>query len=180
MESQKSEIQQAIEKTPLKFKIDYASIPSDSDYGTADSLRHIMTSKYYSNILRNLIISYIFICYRIKTDFIVVSCDVISNVNLTPLFSKFREHDVSAVSLLFSNGLGSGITVPGPKSKYKIERDLNGINEIVHGLDGHVWKCAKDQNGNHVVQKCIECVEPSALKFIKNSFIKDQVQVNVV
>uniref|UniRef100_A0A1I8IWQ2 PUM-HD domain-containing protein n=1 Tax=Macrostomum lignano TaxID=282301 RepID=A0A1I8IWQ2_9PLAT len=30
--------------------------------------------------------------------------------------------------------------------------------EIVRELDGHVLKCVKDQNGNHVVQKCIECV----------------------
>jgi hypothetical protein len=28
----------------------------------------------------------------------------------------------------------------------------------------------KDQNGNHVVQKCIECVESVALQFIINAF----------
>lgn len=37
-------------------------------------------------------------------------------------------------------------------------------------LDGHVLKCVKDQNGNHVVQKCIECVDPIALQFIINAF----------
>jgi len=42
--------------------------------------------------------------------------------------------------------------------------------EIVRELDGHVLKCVKDQNGNHVVQKCIECVEPHALSFIINTF----------
>ena len=31
-------------------------------------------------------------------------------------------------------------------------------------LDGNVLKCVKDQNGNHVVQKCIETVEPAALQ----------------
>lgn len=36
--------------------------------------------------------------------------------------------------------------------------------EIVRELDGHVLKCVKDQNGNHVVQKCIECVDPNALQ----------------
>ena len=31
-------------------------------------------------------------------------------------------------------------------------------------------KCVKDQNGNHVVQKCIECVDPSSLQFIIGAF----------
>ena len=48
--------------------------------------------------------------------------------------------------------------------------------EIVKELDGHVIKCVKDQNGNHVVQKCIECVEPRHLQFIIDSF-KGQVSL---
>lgn len=43
-------------------------------------------------------------------------------------------------------------------------------NEMVRELDGHVLKCVKDQNGNHVVQKCIECVQPHALQFIIDAF----------
>lgn len=42
--------------------------------------------------------------------------------------------------------------------------------EIVRELDGHVLKCVKDQNGNHVVQKCIECVDPLALQFVIGAF----------
>lgn len=49
--------------------------------------------------------------------------------------------------------------------------------EIVRELDGHVLKCVKDQNGNHVVQKCIECVDPHSLQFIINAF-QGQVRVN--
>lgn len=41
---------------------------------------------------------------------------------------------------------------------------------MVRELDGHVLKCVKDQNGNHVVQKCIECVQPHALQFIIDAF----------
>lgn len=41
---------------------------------------------------------------------------------------------------------------------------------MVRELDGHVLKCVKDQNGNHVVQKCIECVQPHALHFIIDAF----------
>ncbi|XP_077151696.1 pumilio homolog 1 isoform X14 [Ranitomeya variabilis] len=47
-------------------------------------------------------------------------------------------------------------------------------NEMVRELDGHVLKCVKDQNGNHVVQKCIECVQPQSLQFIIDAF-KSQV-----
>ena len=46
-------------------------------------------------------------------------------------------------------------------------------------LDKHVLKCVKDQNGNHVVQKCIECVEPKHLQFIIDAF-KGQVRVVIV
>lgn len=48
-------------------------------------------------------------------------------------------------------------------------------SDIVRELDGHVLKCVKDQNGNHVVQKCIECVQPQALQFIIDAF-KGQVR----
>lgn len=41
---------------------------------------------------------------------------------------------------------------------------------IVKELDGCVLKCVKDQNGNHVVQKCIECVPPDRLQFIVDAF----------
>ena len=46
---------------------------------------------------------------------------------------------------------------------------------IISELEGNVLKCVKDQNGNHVVQKCIECVQPVQLHFIINSF-KGQVR----
>ncbi len=41
---------------------------------------------------------------------------------------------------------------------------------IVKELDGSVLKCVKDQNGNHVVQKCIECVPSTHLQFIVDAF----------
>lgn len=33
-------------------------------------------------------------------------------------------------------------------------------------------ECVKDQNGNHVVQKIIEYVEPKRLQFIIDAFVK--------
>ena len=39
--------------------------------------------------------------------------------------------------------------------------------EIVHELKNYVLKCIADQNGNHVIQKCIECVHEDRLFFHK-------------
>ena len=54
---------------------------------------------------------------------------------------------------------------------FHLQNSLSPLQvEIVKELDGHVLKCVKDQNGNHVVQKCIECVEPNNLQFIIDAF----------
>ncbi|XP_016972430.1 translation initiation factor eIF-2B subunit gamma [Drosophila rhopaloa] len=114
LEQEKLEIQSALENTPLKLKLDYATIPGDSDFGTADSLRYIYD--------------------KIKSDFLVVSCDLVSNVNLYPLINKFREHDASLALLLFPSGFESDVVMPGPKSKHKPERDVIGIHAATQRL----------------------------------------------
>jgi pumilio RNA-binding family len=42
--------------------------------------------------------------------------------------------------------------------------------KLVRELDGHILKCVKDQNGNHVIQKCIERIPPSVIQFVVDSF----------
>lgn len=37
-------------------------------------------------------------------------------------------------------------------------------------LDGHVMTCVHDQNGNHVIQKCIECVPAKKIGYIISAF----------
>lgn len=37
-------------------------------------------------------------------------------------------------------------------------------------LDGHVMRCVHDQNGNHVIQKCIESVPTEKIEFIISAF----------
>lgn len=108
VESERSEIQQTLEKTDLKIKLDFATIPSDKDFGTAESLKHIYD--------------------RIRKDVLVISCDVITNADLNPFMNSFREHNASFVSLLLPGGQEKGAVVPGPKTKYKPERDLIGIH----------------------------------------------------
>lgn len=41
LESERYDIQQALEHTPIKSKLDFVSLPPDSNYGTAEALRHI-------------------------------------------------------------------------------------------------------------------------------------------
>lgn len=41
---------------------------------------------------------------------------------------------------------------------------------LMKELEGSVLKCVKDQNGNHVVQKCIEYVPSEHLQFIVDAF----------
>lgn len=41
---------------------------------------------------------------------------------------------------------------------------------MVAELDGSVTKCVHDQNGNHVIQKCIECVPQDRIQFIISAF----------
>ncbi|XP_047313825.1 pumilio homolog 1-like [Impatiens glandulifera] len=45
---------------------------------------------------------------------------------------------------------------------------------MVGELEGHVMRCVRDQNGNHVIQKCIECVPEEHIQFIVTTFF-DQV-----
>lgn len=45
---------------------------------------------------------------------------------------------------------------------------------MVQELDGNVMRCVRDQNGNHVIQKCIEYVPEDAIHFIVSTFF-DQV-----
>ena len=52
--------------------------------------------------------------------------------------------------------------------------DLDQQTKMVAELDGQVMRCVRDQNGNHVIQKCIECIPQDAIQFIVSTFY-DQV-----
>lgn len=41
LESQRFEIQQALERTPIKAKLDFIGLPMDADFGTAGAIKHI-------------------------------------------------------------------------------------------------------------------------------------------
>lgn len=113
-ENAKNEIQAALDKTDLELKIDYCSVPSNEDLGTADSLR----------LLHD----------KIESDVIVLSCDLITNVSLTKVVDLFRKHNATLCSLLFSPQTADNLQVPGLKSKHKPERDLVGIDAQTNRL----------------------------------------------
>ncbi|KAL0410296.1 UNVERIFIED_CONTAM: Pumilio5 [Sesamum latifolium] len=48
--------------------------------------------------------------------------------------------------------------------------DLEQKSRLVRELDGHVMRCVRDQNGNHVIQKCIESIPTQNIQFIISSF----------
>eukprot|EP01018_Ginkgo_biloba_P012626 Gb_30040 [translate_table: standard] len=48
--------------------------------------------------------------------------------------------------------------------------DIDQQAQLVLELDGHVMRCVRDQNGNHVIQKCIECISEDRIQFIISSF----------
>nr|XP_006818161.1 PREDICTED: translation initiation factor eIF-2B subunit gamma-like [Saccoglossus kowalevskii] len=95
-----------------KLNLDIVSIPTDEDWGTADSLRYIKD--------------------KIKTDIIVLSCDLVTNVSLHHIADVHRTYD-STITMLLSNipeESTDNITVPGVKSKRKqVQQDLVGLDK---------------------------------------------------
>lgn len=56
--------------------------------------------------------------------------------------------------------------------------DVDQQTQMVAELDGSVMKCVRDQNGNHVIQKCIECVPQDRIQFIISSFYSQVVALS--
>lgn len=116
-ENHKADIQLALDKTDLKIKIDYYCVSLKDDLGTADSLLEIYD--------------------LIKSDLLILTCDVISDVNLGNIVDLFRKHNATICSLLFSPLANPTIAVPGPKTKQKVEKDLIAIDAQTSRLVFH-------------------------------------------
>ncbi|XP_050525603.1 translation initiation factor eIF-2B subunit gamma [Daktulosphaira vitifoliae] len=109
-DSYSSDIQEEVDRLGLEMSINFVPIPSDDDWGTADSLRHIAD--------------------YITTDIIVLSCDFITDTDLHEVLNLYRKHNASLVSLYFSplQNEKHDFVIPGPKSKNKIEKDIIGYD----------------------------------------------------
>uniref|UniRef100_A0A3B3E0X2 Translation initiation factor eIF2B subunit gamma n=1 Tax=Oryzias melastigma TaxID=30732 RepID=A0A3B3E0X2_ORYME len=97
-------------KVDVKMKLDVVCIQEDADMGTADALRHIQQ--------------------KIKTDILVVSCDLITDVALHEVVDLFRAHNAT-LAMLMSKAHEFTETVPGQKGKKKTaeQRDFVGVDQ---------------------------------------------------
>ncbi|VVC96292.1 translation initiation factor eIF-2B subunit gamma [Leptidea sinapis] len=109
LDEDKSSILSALEKCPLKIKYELIAIPAEEDWGTANSLMHISS--------------------RITTDLIIISGDIITNIDLNEVLNLYRKHDAALATLFFNNGPEEWIELPGLKTKVKPDRDLVCIDE---------------------------------------------------
>lgn len=107
-ENERLKIQNAIENK-LDLKLDIVSVSKDEDWGTADSLRYIKD--------------------KIKSDIVVISCDLVTDFNLNNLIVLHRSQKSALTMLLvpFPKSLKE-MEVPGSKKKCKFERDIIGLN----------------------------------------------------
>lgn len=92
-----------------KMKTDIVCISDEADMGTADSLRHIYP--------------------KLKTDVLVLSCDLITDVALHEVVDLFRAHNAS-LAMLMRKGQEGLQPVPGQKGKKKAveQRDFIGVD----------------------------------------------------
>ncbi|KAJ8687630.1 hypothetical protein QAD02_023424 [Eretmocerus hayati] len=105
----KTDVAAAIDKLDLKIKSEIVGIPDAEDIGTADSIRYIHE--------------------KIHSDLVVISTDLIANIDLFETLNIYRKHNASITALLLQTPkMPDDFVPPGPKSKQKPEKDLIGID----------------------------------------------------
>lgn len=98
----------ALSDLNLKIKTDIVAVKNAEDLGTADSIRLIHE--------------------KIHTDFLVISCDLITDVDICEILNLYRKHNASITALMLPvPKIPDDFVTPGPKNKQKPETDLIGI-----------------------------------------------------
>ncbi|XP_015116888.1 translation initiation factor eIF-2B subunit gamma [Diachasma alloeum] len=114
-ESTRKEVSSVLDKLSLTLKPEVTGIPDGEDLGTADAVR--------------------FISDKIHKDFIVVSCDLIADIDISEILNSYRKYNASITALMLPAPKVPGTFVtPGPKSKQKPETDLIGIDNRTNRL----------------------------------------------
>lgn len=104
-ETAKSDVSLSLDKLGLKIKLEIIGIPEAEDLGTADSIRHIHE--------------------KIYTDVVVISCDLITDIDLSDIINMYRTHKASITALMLPTPkIPDDFVTPGPKNKQKPETDL--------------------------------------------------------
>ncbi|KAK3767217.1 hypothetical protein RRG08_018087 [Elysia crispata] len=122
-------------KVPINAKLEFSTIPDQEDIGTADSLCQIAD--------------------RVKTNVLIVSCDLITDGDFLDLMSVHRKNS-SCLTVMLSqlpNSLTADTVVPGFKAKQKsnsgekisIGFEHNNMEHIVY------WKAQVDMEDEFVI-----------------------------
>ncbi|XP_044754959.1 translation initiation factor eIF-2B subunit gamma [Coccinella septempunctata] len=109
IDNQKLDIQEAVDKCGLHINVRFHTIPHDEDFGTADSLRSVHE--------------------LIHSDVLLLPCDLLTSINFSTIISKFESEEASLVALYLQPQSFNGLTLPGPKTKSKQEREIIMIDE---------------------------------------------------
>ncbi|XP_043262197.1 translation initiation factor eIF-2B subunit gamma [Colletes gigas] len=108
-ENTEHDVSSSLNKLNLKIKTDIVAVEDAEDLGTADSIRLIHE--------------------KIITDFLVISCDLITNIDIREILDLYRKYNASITALMLPTPkLPEDFTTPGPKNKQKPETDLIGID----------------------------------------------------
>lgn len=108
-ESVKNDVSLSLDKLDLKIKMEIIGIQGAEDLGTADSIRLIHE--------------------KIQTDFLVLSCDLITDIDISETLNLYRKHNASITALMLPMlKVPEEFVTPGPKNKQKPETDLIGID----------------------------------------------------
>ncbi|KAL1060847.1 hypothetical protein V6Z11_1Z065800 [Gossypium hirsutum] len=95
------------------------------------------------------------------------ACALMTDVFGNYVIQKFFEHGTESQRAELATQL-TGHVLPLSLQMYGC-RVIQKALEVVD-LDGSIMKCVHDQNGNHVIQKCIECVPQDRIQFIISAF----------
>lgn len=114
-ENIKNDVAACMDKLSFGMKLELVGIPSGEDFGTADSIRSIHDKLHHHCI--------------------VVSCDLIADIDISELVNSFRKHNASISALMLpSPKIPQDFVTPGPKTKQKPETDLIGIDNATNRL----------------------------------------------
>ena len=98
-----------VEINQVKITLEFACIPDDQDWSTADSLRHIGVKG--------------------EGDMLIISCDLITDVSIQQFADLHRKKNATVTMLLASMPETKGLQVPGGKANNKIEIDYIGLEK---------------------------------------------------
>lgn len=113
---------------------------------------------------------------EIIPDALTLMVDVFGNYVIQKFFEYGTKDQIQRLSkVLETHVLSLSLQMYGCRVIQKLLQALDvmeysQIEKLVREIEGNVLKCVKDQNGNHVIQKCIEKVPSPIIQFIVDSF----------